>query len=127
MALSLRVGYQCSNFYRSEILPSGLIFDDNYKASRRDDLGTYIYIDRLTWCFVFSTHLLDVPFMSVIIEPEVNSLLHFYFLQHTTTSISFNFIPRSHKDKHTIIFCTRGHFICCKVAVNHFWCYGRMA
>ncbi|GAB5587810.1 hypothetical protein Unana1_02710 [Umbelopsis nana] len=26
-----RVGYQCSNFYRSEIIPSGLIFDDNYK------------------------------------------------------------------------------------------------
>lgn len=69
----------------------------------------HIYIDRLTWSIVFSTHLLDVPFMSVIIEPEVNSLLHFYFLQHTTTSISFNFIPRSHKDKHTIIFCTSVH------------------
>ncbi|KAG0187694.1 hypothetical protein DFQ28_005968 [Apophysomyces sp. BC1034] len=26
-----RVGYQCSNFYRSEILPAGLIFDKNYE------------------------------------------------------------------------------------------------
>ncbi|ORX62780.1 hypothetical protein DM01DRAFT_1005509 [Hesseltinella vesiculosa] len=26
-----RVGYQCSNFYRSVILPSGLVFDDNYQ------------------------------------------------------------------------------------------------
>ncbi|KAL1926299.1 hypothetical protein VTP01DRAFT_5996 [Rhizomucor pusillus] len=26
-----RVGYQCSNYYRSEILPSGLIFDTNYQ------------------------------------------------------------------------------------------------
>ncbi|KAI9323139.1 hypothetical protein BX666DRAFT_1883655 [Dichotomocladium elegans] len=26
-----RVGYQCSNFYRSELLPSGLIFDVNYE------------------------------------------------------------------------------------------------
>ncbi|KAI9287440.1 hypothetical protein BC943DRAFT_319793 [Umbelopsis sp. AD052] len=29
--ISHRVGYQCSNFYRSEIIPSGLIFDDNYQ------------------------------------------------------------------------------------------------
>ncbi|KAI9497201.1 hypothetical protein BDB00DRAFT_805401 [Zychaea mexicana] len=27
-----RVGYQCSNFYRSVILPEGLIFDKNYKV-----------------------------------------------------------------------------------------------
>ncbi|SAM00182.1 hypothetical protein [Absidia glauca] len=26
-----RVGYQCSNHYRSTILPSGLVFDDNYE------------------------------------------------------------------------------------------------
>ncbi|ORZ00183.1 hypothetical protein BCR43DRAFT_511214 [Syncephalastrum racemosum] len=26
-----RVGYQCSNYYRSEILPAGLIFDKNYE------------------------------------------------------------------------------------------------
>ncbi|KAI9022932.1 hypothetical protein CLU79DRAFT_749560 [Phycomyces nitens] len=26
-----RVGYQCSNFYRSELLPAGLIFDKNYE------------------------------------------------------------------------------------------------
>ncbi|KAI7853325.1 hypothetical protein BDC45DRAFT_151810 [Circinella umbellata] len=26
-----RVGYQCSNFYRSVVLPSGLVFDENYQ------------------------------------------------------------------------------------------------
>ncbi|ORZ16868.1 hypothetical protein BCR42DRAFT_413356 [Absidia repens] len=28
-----RVGYQCSNYYRSIILPSGIVFDDNYEYS----------------------------------------------------------------------------------------------
>ncbi|KAI8096639.1 uncharacterized protein BX664DRAFT_324516 [Halteromyces radiatus] len=26
-----RVGYQCSNYYRSVILPTGMVFDDNYE------------------------------------------------------------------------------------------------
>ncbi|CDS06534.1 hypothetical protein LRAMOSA09062 [Lichtheimia ramosa] len=38
-----RVGYQCSNFYRSEILPSGLIFDDNYKYTPS---GRPIYVGK---------------------------------------------------------------------------------
>ncbi|KAI8335844.1 hypothetical protein BC941DRAFT_429558 [Chlamydoabsidia padenii] len=29
-----RVGYQCSNYYRSVILPSGVVFDDNYQYTQ---------------------------------------------------------------------------------------------
>ncbi|KAI7865132.1 hypothetical protein BDF14DRAFT_1970732 [Spinellus fusiger] len=36
-----RVGYQCSNFYRSELLPAGLIFDKSYEYTPS---GRPIYI-----------------------------------------------------------------------------------
>ncbi|KAI8144255.1 hypothetical protein BJV82DRAFT_608872 [Fennellomyces sp. T-0311] len=36
-----RVGYQCSNYYRSELLPAGLIFDENYEYTPS---GKAIYI-----------------------------------------------------------------------------------
>ncbi|KAI8074126.1 hypothetical protein BC940DRAFT_290098 [Gongronella butleri] len=36
-----RVGYQCSNFYRSVILAEGLVFDDNYQYTPS---GSVIYV-----------------------------------------------------------------------------------